>query len=202
MSDDDRTPPAAAIAQHLSALVPGLAVEWGPPSPAPSAGQAASVDDPTLVVPVDRLLETCDVLANDGALDFTLLVDIVGVDYLSREPRYEVVYHLVSIGRNQRLRLKVRIPSGDPHLASVTGVWPGAGFLEREVWDLFGIVFDGHGDLRRLLTPDDWEGHPLRKDYPVQIKLTPTSGQPLQMTEQEFRANIEADRQKRGGHGG
>lgn len=191
MSEADRTAPAAAIAERLAARVPGLAV-----------APAASVDVPTVVVPSDRLLETCEALAHDAAFGFTLLVDIVGVDYLSRAPRYELVYHLVSIDRAERLRLKVPVAGGDPRLASVTGVWPAAGFLEREVWDLFGIVFDGHGDLRRLLTPDDWEGHPLRKDYPVQINLKPTAGQPLQMTEQEFKANIETDRQRRGGHGG
>ncbi len=190
MSDVDRTPPAAAITERLAARVPGLAVV-----PVPS------VDAPTVVVPSDRLLETCEALAQDSAFGFTLLIDIVGVDYLSREPRYELVYHLVSIERAERLRLKVPVAGADPRVASVTGVWPAAGFLEREVWDLFGIVFDGHGDLRRLLTPDDWEGHPLRKDYPVQIKLKPTAGEPLQMTEQEFKANIEADRQKRGGRG-
>ena len=82
----------------------------------------------------------------------------------------------------------------DAHIRTVSDVWPAASWLEREVWDLFGIVFDGHPDPRRLLMPEDWEGYPLRKDYPVQIKMTPRTSQPLQVTEQEFRANLEKDR--------
>ena len=76
----------------------------------------------------------------------------------------------------------------------MSGIWPAANWLEREVWDLFGIVFDGHPDPRRLLMPEDWEGYPLRKDYPVQIQMTPRTTEPLQVTEEEFRANVEKDR--------
>ena len=83
-------------------------------------------------------------------------------------------------------------------MTSVQAVWPSANWLEREVWDLFGIVFEEHGDLRRLLMPEDWEGHPLRKDYPVQITMKPKVYEPLQLTEQEFQANIVADRDARG----
>ena len=90
--------------------------------------------------------------------------------------------------------MKVRLDDEDAHIRTVSDVWPAASWLEREVWDLFGIVFDSHPDPRRLLMPEDWEGYPLRKDYPVQIKMTPRTSQPLQVTEQEFRANLEKDR--------
>ena len=88
----------------------------------------------------------------------------------------------------------MRLSGDDARLSTVSGVWPAANWLEREVWDLFGIEFDRHPDPRRLLMPEDWEGFPLRKDYPVQINLTPRSTEPLQVTEEEFRANLEKDR--------
>jgi NADH-quinone oxidoreductase subunit C len=105
---------------------------------------------------------------------------------------------LVSIANRLRLRVKVRLPADDPHVATVSDVWPAANWLEREVWDLFGIAFDGHPDPRRLLMPEDWEGYPLRKDYPVQIRMTPRSSEPLQVTAEEFRANLMKDRLTRG----
>ena len=130
------------------------------------------------------------------SLDFKVLTEITAADYLPREPRYEVVYHLLSISKKLRLRLKVRVAS-DGSLPTVQGVWRGAGWPEREVWDMFGIVFDDHGDLRRLLMPEDWEGHPARKDYPVQIRKAAQTYEPLEVSEEEFRANIERDRVKR-----
>jgi NADH-quinone oxidoreductase subunit C len=127
-------------------------------------------------------------------LGFDLLAELTAVDYWPRAPRFELVCLLVSLAHRARLRVKVRLDGDNPHLASVAGVWPAANWLEREVWDLFGIVFDGHPDLRRLLMPDDWEGHPLRKDYPVQIRMPVRSSEPLQVTEEQFRANLEHDR--------
>jgi NADH-quinone oxidoreductase subunit C len=90
--------------------------------------------------------------------------------------------------------VKVRLHGNDAHVATVSDVWPAANWLEREVWDLFGIVFEGHPDPRRLLMPEDWEGFPLRKDYPVQIRKGAQYAEPLQVSEEEFRENVEKDR--------
>jgi NADH-quinone oxidoreductase subunit C len=98
---------------------------------------------------------------------FVRLSTLTAVDRYPAEPRFEVVYHLHSVERNLRVRLKCRVRGEDPVIESVTGVWRGANWYEREVFDLFGIRFPGHPDLRRILMPDDWEGYPLRKDYPV-----------------------------------
>jgi NADH-quinone oxidoreductase subunit C len=102
------------------------------------------------------------------ALQFNLLTDATCVDRFPMEPRFEVNYHLVSIPRRDKVRLKVRLAGDDPVIDSLVPVWPGANWLEREIYDLMGIRFTGHPDLRRILLPDDWEGHPLRKDYPVE----------------------------------
>ena len=131
-------------------------------------------------------------------LAFTFLAELTAVDFWPKEPRYEVVYVLVSIVQRLRLRMKVRLPADDPHLATVSDLWPAANWLEREVWDLYGIAFDGHPDPRRLLMPEDWQGFPLRKDYPVQIRMTPGSTEALQVTEEEFRSNVMKDRLTRG----
>ncbi len=109
---------------------------------------------------------------NDAALAFDLLVDITAVDYLrfpGREdgPRFEVVYHLYSTTHNHRIRLKVPVEQDDPVVPTACSLWPIANWLEREVWDMYGIRFDGHPDLRRLLLYEEFEGHPLRKDYPI-----------------------------------
>jgi NADH-quinone oxidoreductase subunit C len=151
----------------------------------------------TILVQADRLVDVCRQLRDRPELDFRFLVDIVAVDFWPREPRFEVIYQLASAV--SRVRVKVTVSGTAARLQTVQGVWPGAGWLEREVWDMFGIEFDGHGDLRRLLMPDDWEGHPLRKDFPVQIRLKPRSSQPLQVSEEEFRANLAKDRAARAG---
>lgn len=157
---------------------------------------AVSVDVPAIDVPPDRLVETCRALRDAPSLGFDFLADVIGVDYLPRQPRFEVVYHLVSIPNLRRLRLKVRVPEGGT-VPTVQDVWPAANWHEREVWDMFGIVFEGHPDLRRLLMPEDWEGHPQRKDYPVQIRKTPQTYEPLEVSEEEFRQNLERDRKRR-----
>jgi NADH-quinone oxidoreductase subunit C len=180
----------ATVAAALSAAVPEARLEDGP-----------APDQPTLVVDREHLAEVCRAARDLPALRFDVLADLTAVDWWPREPRFEVVYHLLSTRNRARLRLEVALHGADAHVPTVREVWASAGWLEREVWDLFGIVFDGHGDLRRLLMPEDWEGHPLRKDYPVQIKMKPKVYAPLQVTEEEFQAQIEKDRTVRGGTG-
>ncbi|MEW6233387.1 MAG: NADH-quinone oxidoreductase subunit C [Chloroflexota bacterium] len=121
----------------------------------------------TVVLRREDILDVCRFLRDDPELQFDYLSDLCGVDYLGRGPRFEVVYNLYSLAFNRRLRLKVGVPSDEPSLPSVVGVWPTANWHEREVYDMFGLSFQGHPDLRRILMPDDWHGHPLRKDYPL-----------------------------------
>jgi NADH-quinone oxidoreductase subunit C len=122
----------------------------------------------TVVVPRQHLLATGEFLATEPSLQFSFLSDLSAVDRFPLEPRFEMNYHLLSIEKRLRLRLKVKLSGADPVVHSVTSVWPTANWHERETFDLFGIQFEGHPDLRRILMPDDWEGHPLRKDYPTE----------------------------------
>ena len=135
-----------------------------------SAITGAKFDRNELTIWINRtsLREACLTLKNDAQLQYNALADITCVDWYPQEPRFEVVYHLLSIPRKERVRLKVKLDGSSPALESVTSVWPGADYFEREVFDLFGVRFAGHPYLRRLLMPEDWEGHPLRKDYPVE----------------------------------
>ncbi len=179
---------AAHVVERLEAALPGIGAEVLP-----------SVDQPAILVPADRLPEVMTALRDLPGLAFALLSDLTAVDWWPGEPRFEVVYHLASIEHRVRLRVKVRIAGEKASVPTVRTVWPVADWLEREVWDLFGIVFEGHPDLRRLLMPEDWEGHPLRKDYPVQIREKVKVYEPLQLSEEEFKANLQADRETRGG---
>jgi NADH-quinone oxidoreductase subunit C len=122
----------------------------------------------TVVVPEQRLVRVAEYLASEPSMRFTFLSDLTTVDRFPMEPRFELNYHLLSIERSLRLRLRVRVPGAQPEVPTVTGVWPTANWHERESFDLFGIRFHGHPDLRRILMPEEWEGHPLRKDYPVE----------------------------------
>jgi len=122
----------------------------------------------TIVLPPEHLRRTAEYLQAEPGLQFDLLSDISAVDRFPIEPRFEVNYHLVSIPLRQILRLRVWISGQDPVLDTLIPVWPTANWHEREIYDLFGIRFEGHPDLHRILMPDDWEGHPLRKDYPVE----------------------------------
>ena len=121
---------------------------------------------PSLVVAKESLIALCEFLKSDEGGEYTLLTDHTAVDYPKREKRFEVIYHLYSFKRNDRLRVKVLAGDGEK-IPSVAGVWPTANWLEREVFDMFGVLYEGHPDLKRILMPDGWVGHPLRKDYDV-----------------------------------
>jgi NADH-quinone oxidoreductase subunit C len=123
-------------------------------------------DEMSIYISRGFLREACSILKND--LGFTFLSDVTAVDWYPSEPRFEIVYHLLAMKSKERLRLKVRLSGDDTHVDSVTSLWPAANFYEREVFDLFGVRFSGHPKLRRIMMPEDWEGHPLRKDYPVE----------------------------------
>ena len=177
---------ADSLVAAIQAAVPEAQVERAP-----------SVDlHTTIYVSRDQVPALARALRAQLAFDF--LSELTAADYWPKEPRFEVVYVLVSIANRQRVRIKVRLPGDDPHVQTVSDVWPAANWLEREVWDLFGIAFDGHPDPRRLLMPEDWQGFPLRKDHPVQIRMTPNASEALQVTEEEFRSNLMKDRLTRG----
>jgi NADH-quinone oxidoreductase subunit C len=122
-------------------------------------------DEVTLEIAPAKIASVCGFLKYDQK--FVRLSTVTAVDRYPFEPRFEVVYHLQSIERQLRIRLKCRLAGENPEIESVTSVWAGANWYEREVFDLFGITFLNHPDLRRIMMPDDWTGHPLRKDYPV-----------------------------------
>jgi NADH-quinone oxidoreductase subunit C len=176
---------AAAIIETLSPLVPGAGCEVAP-----------SIDMPAVQVPADRLVAVGTALRDHPTLGFNVLIEITAADYLPRTPRFEVIYHLLSIPNRRRLRVKVRVADGGT-VPTVQAIWPAAGWLEREVYDMFGIFVEGHPDLRRLLMPEDWEGHPARKDYPVQIRKAAQTYSALEVSVEEFRANLERDRATR-----
>lgn len=163
----------------------------------PGAVEAPSADGmPTVYIRREELEAGCLALRDAG---FTVLIDAIPVDLYPREQRFEISYLLLNPGTDgqpARLRVKVQIPRTDARCPTLSGVWRAANWAEREAYDLFGIEFDGHPDLRRILMPDDWEGFPLRKDYPVQIKDPVKTYSPLQLSEEEFVANIEADRER------
>ena len=180
-------PDAAALVATLQSAVPGATIE-----------PVESVDlQTTIYVSRDHVPAIARVLRDSADLKFSFLAELTATDYWPREPRYEIVYILVSIEHRLRVRMKVRVSGADAHVATVSDIWPAANWLEREVWDLFGIVFDGHPDPRRLLMPEDWEGFPLRKDSPVQIRRPTATFEPLQVTAEEFRENLQRDRLSR-----
>jgi NADH-quinone oxidoreductase subunit C len=122
--------------------------------------------DATAAVERARIVDVLAFLREDDACSFEMLSDVTAVDYLGDAVRFEMVYHLYSVARNHRVRVTARVPESDPVVASVVSLYPSANWMEREVFDLYGIRFEGHPDLRRILLYDEFEGHPLRKDYP------------------------------------
>jgi NADH-quinone oxidoreductase subunit C len=125
-------------------------------------------DELTLHIRPGRIAEVCQTLRDDEALRFELCSSVSAVDYLgSDDRRLHVVYHLTSMTYRRRIRLECAVSADRPHLPSVTAIYPTADWQERETYDMFGVVFDGHPNLTRILMPDDWEGHPQRKDYPL-----------------------------------
>lgn len=123
-------------------------------------------DETTIVVKKEKIVEISTFLRDEMGYNF--LSDLCGVDYLGTSPRFMVVYNIYNIALKDRLRIKVPVEENDANVDTVSGVWGTANWPERECWDLMGISFNNHPDLRRILMPADWEGHPLRKDYPVQ----------------------------------
>jgi NADH-quinone oxidoreductase subunit C len=141
--------------ERLQAVVPGLAPE-------------AEADRGVFWInlPKEALRAAVTLLRDDPELDYKMLSDLFGVDYPTRENRFDILYNLYSLSRNRRVFLRVRVGENEP-VPTISDLFPNADWAEREVYDLFGVPFDGHPDLRRILMPDDWDGYPLRKDYPL-----------------------------------
>ncbi|MFM7144582.1 MAG: NADH-quinone oxidoreductase subunit C [Alphaproteobacteria bacterium] len=164
MSDptNDATEPADALVQPSSPVLRDLLARF--------AGHVLAVSehrgDATAIVDRAGLIEVLRHLREDPACAFDMLVDLTAVDYLGRRPRFEVVYHLLSLERGERVRVKVPVEEGDAVVPSAVPIWAGADWLERETWDLYGVRFEGHPGLKRIYLYDEFEGHPLRKDYP------------------------------------
>jgi NADH-quinone oxidoreductase subunit C len=119
----------------------------------------------TITVARENIVAAGEAVLQNG---YTFLEDVTAVDWYPSEPRFQITYHILSMSLKARLRLVVRLDGGDAAIDSITPVWPSANFYEREVFDLFGVHFGGHPNLRRIMMPEDWNGHPLRKDYPVE----------------------------------
>jgi NADH-quinone oxidoreductase subunit C len=155
----------SAIASHAQARLGGAVL-----------GSAVAFGDLTLTVDAARIIEVLQFLRDDAECRFVNFIDITAVDYPEREKRFEIVYHLLSPYKNLRVRVKAQAGEGED-VASAIGVFPGANWFEREVYDMFGVVFSGHPDLRRMLTDYGFQGHPLRKDFPttgyVEVRYEP-----------------------------
>ena len=126
----------------------------------------AKLGDATAQIDASRIVDVARLLRDDPDLQFEMLTDLTCVDYIEQQPRFEVVYHFYSVARNRRVRIKARVAAAVCQIDSLIDLYPSADWMEREVWDMYGVRFEGHPDLRRLLLYEEFEGHPLRKDYP------------------------------------
>jgi len=187
MADDPQKPPAPVAPAPPAAHAPKASAPVGPPDPPPPAGTAQPafiaalqaavpgsvsqvsywVGDWTIIVPVARLLEVARHLRDAPDAAFDMCSDVTATDWPIRPERFDVVYCLYSTRHRQRIRVKARAGEHEP-VPSMSGVWPAANWLEREVYDMFGVNITGHPDRRRILMPDDWQGFPQRKDYPLE----------------------------------
>ncbi len=180
---EDTTPqeepqePGEAAEDTVARVLPDDPILAGLAEPFPSVvftsfNPLAGSRQDTATVPREDLIAFVEAVKDAG---FETFIDICSVDHLNRDPRFDVVINLLSMKHTQRLLIKVGVPGDDPTVPSITQIYAGANFYEREVWDLMGIEFEGHPDLTRIVLPDEWVGHPLRKDYsvgsvPVQFK--------------------------------
>ena len=158
-------PPITDLEQLKTHPAVAALLDWNP-----AVIQSVKFDRDEMTIVVDRtnIREACALLRGHTDFAFEFLSDVTCVDWYPSEPRFDVIYHLLSLSKKERVRLKVRLDGSSPVIESVTSVWPAANYFEREVFDLFGVRFTGHPYLRRILMPEDWEGNPLRKDYPVE----------------------------------
>jgi len=150
------------------------------------SGFQGDVFDPCLKVEAQAIVDVCRFLRDDSNLNFEVLSDLAGLD-LPKEDKLQVVYHLYSYSLRHQIVLKVDLPRDNPKIATLEGVWKVANWFEREVFDLFGVVFEGHSDLRRIMLPEDWVGHPLRKDYVEQEEYDGISTQRAALVEKLLR---------------
>ncbi|RME58953.1 MAG: NADH-quinone oxidoreductase subunit C [Candidatus Dadabacteria bacterium] len=147
-----------------------------------------NLDHPEILIKRENMLDVFKILKADSELDFNMLLDVTAIDWLDKkEKRFTVVYHLLSLTHKHRLRVKIDLDENNPEVDSLCSLWKSANFLERETWDMYGIKFKGHPDLRRILMYDEFKGYPLRKDYPVQKKQPRV---PLRRPERENTARL------------
>jgi NADH-quinone oxidoreductase subunit C len=144
------------------------------------------VPEPYLLVDGEAIVEVCSFLRDDADLKFEVLSDQTAVDW-PKEEKIQLVYHLYSYSRRHQIVLKVDLPRANPKIATVENIWKVANWFEREIFDLFGVIFEGHSDLRRILLPEDWEGYPLRKDYIEQEEYDGISTQRAPLVEKLLR---------------